>query len=37
MNERERLPDHREAELVDFQHAGRWTVTIRRFRGRQNR
>jgi hypothetical protein len=32
MNERERLPDHRDAELVDFQHAGRrWTVTIRRF------
>jgi hypothetical protein len=32
MNDRERLPDHREAELVDFQHAGRrWTVTIRRF------
>ena len=32
MNEHERLPDHREAEIVDFQHAGRsWTATIRRF------
>ena len=29
---RERLPDRREAELVDFTHAGRrWTVTTGRF------
>jgi hypothetical protein len=29
---RERLPDRREAELVDFEHAGRpWTVTVGRF------
>jgi hypothetical protein len=32
MTERERLPDRREAELVDFEHAGRrWTVAIGRF------
>jgi hypothetical protein len=30
--ERHRLPDRREAELVDLIHAGRrWTVTIGRF------
>ena len=29
VSERERLPDRREAELVDFEHAGRrWTVTL---------
>jgi hypothetical protein len=29
---RERLPDRREAELVDFTHAGRrWTLTTGRF------
>jgi hypothetical protein len=28
MTERERLPDWREAELVDFEHEGRkWTAT----------
>jgi hypothetical protein len=32
MAERERLPDRREAELVDFEHKGRrWTVTVGRF------
>jgi hypothetical protein len=32
MSERERLPDRRAAELVDFTHAGRrWTATIGRF------
>jgi hypothetical protein len=32
MSERERLPNHRAAELVDFEHAGRrWTATIGRF------
>ena len=32
MSERERLPDRREAELVDFEHEGRkWTVTVGRF------
>lgn len=32
MTERERLPARREAELLDFTHAGRrWTVTIGRF------
>jgi len=30
-SERERLPDRRKAELVDFEHAGRrWTLTIGR-------
>jgi ribonucleoside-diphosphate reductase alpha chain len=30
--ERERLPNHRAAELVNFTHAGwRWTATIGRF------
>jgi len=29
---RERLPNRRQAELLDFQHAGRrWTATIGRF------
>jgi len=29
---RERLPDRREAELIDFEHAGRrWSATIGRF------
>jgi hypothetical protein len=29
---RERLPDRREAELVDFEHSGRrWTVAVGRF------
>jgi len=32
MSERERLPDRRRAELVDFEHAGRrWTLTVGRF------
>jgi hypothetical protein len=32
MSDRERLPDRRVAELVDFTHAGRWwTATVRRF------
>jgi ribonucleoside-diphosphate reductase alpha chain len=32
MSDRERLPDRREAELVDFEHEGRkWTVTVGRF------
>jgi ribonucleoside-diphosphate reductase alpha chain len=32
MSERERLPNRRAAELVDFEHAGRrWTATIGRF------
>jgi hypothetical protein len=32
MSERERLPDRREAELVDFEHGNRrWTVTVGRF------
>ena len=32
MAERERLSDRREAELVDFEHAGRrWRVTVGRF------
>jgi hypothetical protein len=32
MAERERLPDRREAELVDFMHGGRkWTATVGRF------
>ena len=32
MPERERLPNRRAAELVDFEHAGRrWTATIGRF------
>jgi hypothetical protein len=32
MAERERLPDRREAELVDFEHGNRrWTVTVGRF------
>jgi hypothetical protein len=32
MSERERLPDRREAELVDFEHAGRRsTATVGRF------
>jgi hypothetical protein len=32
MSERERLPDRRGAELVDFEHEGRkWTVTVGRF------
>jgi hypothetical protein len=32
MFERQRLPDRREAELVDFEHTGRrWTVTVGRF------
>lgn len=32
MNERERLPDRRAAELVEFEHGGRhWTATIGRF------
>jgi hypothetical protein len=31
VSERERLPDRRRAELVDFEHAGRrWTLTIGR-------
>ena len=32
MSERERLPDRRGAELVDFEHGGRkWTATFGRF------
>jgi hypothetical protein len=32
MSDRERLPDRRGAELVDFEHGGRrWTVTVGRF------
>ena len=32
MSERDRLPNRRGDELVDFEHAGRrWTVTIGRF------
>ncbi len=32
MSERERLPDRREAELLDFDHASRrWAVAIGRF------
>ncbi len=32
MAERERLPDRRQAEIVDFQHEGRrWTAAIGRF------
>jgi hypothetical protein len=32
MSERERLPDRRTAELVDFTHAGRrWTASFGRF------
>ena len=32
MSDRERLPDRRGAELVDFEHEGRkWTVTVGRF------
>jgi ribonucleoside-diphosphate reductase alpha chain len=32
LSERQRLPDRREAELVDFVHGGRrWTLTIGRF------
>jgi hypothetical protein len=32
MRERERLPNRREAEVIDFAHAGRpWTLTIGRF------
>ena len=32
MSRRERLPNRRGAELVDFEHAGRrWTVTVGRF------
>jgi hypothetical protein len=32
VSERERLPDRREAELVDFEHSGRkWTVAVGRF------
>jgi hypothetical protein len=32
MSDRERLPDRRVAELVDFTHAGRWwTATVGRF------
>jgi hypothetical protein len=32
MSERERLPDRRAADLVDFEHdRGRWTVTIGRY------
>jgi hypothetical protein len=32
MSERERLPNRRAAELVDFEHAGRrWTVAFGRF------
>ena len=32
MSERERLPDRRGAELVDFEHHGcKWTATFGRF------
>ena len=32
MSERERLPNRRVSELVDFEHAGRkWTLTVGRF------
>jgi hypothetical protein len=32
MSQRERLPNRREAELIDFEHGGRrWTATIGRF------
>src|SRR3984957_20704739 len=32
MADRERLPDRRVSELVDFEHAGRrWTLTVGRF------
>jgi hypothetical protein len=32
MSERERLPNRRGAEFVDFEHEGRkWTVTVGRF------
>src|SRR3984957_15069815 len=32
MSERERLPDRRGAELIDFEHGGRkWTLTVGRF------
>ena len=32
MTDRERLPDRRGAELVDFEHGGRpWTLTVGRF------
>ena len=32
MAERERLPDRRKAELVDFEHGGRrWTACVGRF------
>jgi hypothetical protein len=32
MSERERLPNRRKAELLDFEHNGRkWTATIGRF------
>jgi hypothetical protein len=38
MSERQRLPDRREAELVDFEHAGRgFTVTVGRLCRWQNR
>jgi hypothetical protein len=32
MSDRERLPNRRVSELVDFEHAGRrWTLTVGRF------
>jgi uncharacterized heparinase superfamily protein len=32
MSDRERLPDRRRAELIDFEHGGRrWTATVGRF------
>ena len=32
MSDRERLPDRRVSELVDFEHGGRrWTLTVGRF------
>ena len=31
MSDRERLPDRRVSELVDFEHGGRkWTATLRK-------
>ncbi len=36
MAERERLPNRRRAELIDFEHDGRrWTATIGRFADRR--